>query len=149
MRRRARHDVNIAEGQLERADAYLKHTCQRTAPSIDRYQQAKIDREQAGGDLRRHDNVAWLDTRYDIVDVHRRRVQALETWRRWANGDAVAVKHLADAVRTLTVNRAGHGPEGSLARSIEAWASSHNPVERNPGLRTETIRSQPGADLAR
>jgi hypothetical protein len=148
MRRRARHDVNIAEGQLERADAYLQRTRQRTAPSIDRYQEAKIDSEHAHGDLRRHDNVAWLDTRYDIVNVRRRRVGALETWRSWATGDYLTVRDLADAIRALNAHGSGHLPEHSLARSIETWATSHH-VQLNPGQRIETTVRQRGEDIAR
>jgi hypothetical protein len=140
--------VEITAGRLERADAYLQHTRQRTAPSVERYRRTHADREAAHDDLRRRDDMARLDARYDVVDVSRRRVQALETWRSWANGDDVAVEHLADAVRALTASRPGDAPERSLADSIEAWTAKHN-VELNPGVRIETIVRHRGIDLSR
>ena len=54
-RRRASHDLDLTEGRLERADAHLERTRQRTAPSIERYNHACNDRDQARTDLRHHD----------------------------------------------------------------------------------------------
>ena len=46
-RRSLRHELDVAERRLERADAYLERTRQRTEPSIEQYRQAQAHRRAA------------------------------------------------------------------------------------------------------
>jgi hypothetical protein len=81
-----RAEVHIAQQQLDRAEDYLERTRQRTAPAIERHAQATADRRQAHEQLRNCDTIDLLDAMLASAGEHRRRVQALTTWQRWAQG---------------------------------------------------------------
>ncbi len=145
-RRRVRHDVEVAEEQLERADAYLERTRQRTTCSTQQYDGARIDVEQARADLRQHDLAGRLDTSNSLVT--RRRVHGLETWQCWANGHDVQVSDLNAAVRTLSAARNVQSPERALARTLQAWSMAQSvQLDRDP--RFESISRHRDAEIAR
>ena len=73
-RRSLRHELDVAERRLERADAYLERTRQRTEPSIEQYSEAQAHRRAAGDNLRHRDAADLLDAMHHPVDVHRHRV---------------------------------------------------------------------------
>ncbi len=128
-RRSLRHDLDVAERRLERADAYLERTRQRTEPSIEQYRQAQAHRRAAGDNLRHRDAADLLDAMHHPVDVHRQRVAALDTWQRWAKGHDVGNNDLRAAVDTLNTMDGSDRPFAeALVGSLQQWAI-HNHVE--------------------
>ena len=108
-RRSLRHDLDVAERRLERADAYLERTRQRTEPSIEQYRLAQAQRRNAHDNLRHRDTADLLDAMQHPVDVHRQRVAALETWQQWAIGGNIRRRQSAAGPRSLD-QRARHQP---------------------------------------
>ena len=96
-----RDDLDVAERRLERADAYLERTRQRTEPSIERYRLAQAHRHRGRDNLPHRYATDLLDAMQHPVAVHRQRVAALDTWQQWAKGDDVGTNDLRGAVDTL------------------------------------------------
>jgi conjugative relaxase-like TrwC/TraI family protein len=146
-RRTARHNLDIAEQRLERADAYLERTRQRTRPTIDRYHQAQADRREAHDNVRYHDTADLLDDFHHPVDLHRRRVAALDTWQRWAIGGRVQVDDLREAVEMLD---SAPGPDSALTKaltaSLQQWAHRHR-VDLGARTRPELAVRAAGPEL--
>ena len=105
-RRSARHDLVVAERQLERAEDYLARTRQRTAPADERHTRAVIAKSDAHDELRTCDTVDRLDAMTPSVGEHRRRVRALTTWKQWADGQPVPDRDLRTDAAILN-QRAG------------------------------------------
>ena len=136
------------ERQLDRATDYLERTRARTAPSVDRYDAAWVEREDARRDLSHHDTASQLDLLLDPARHAQRRVDALETWERWANGNPVSDTRVRETLGTLS-NDAANGYEriSSLSNVLEDWAtlrgikhperSGPQPAPDLPGLEIE------------
>ncbi len=87
--RTLRHELHIAEHQLDRAEDYLERTRQRTAPAIERHTQAVADQRDAHEHLRTCETIDRLDAMLPSVGEQRVHVQALTTWKHWAEGHDV------------------------------------------------------------
>lgn len=105
-RRPARHDLDVAERHLERAEDYLERTRQRTGPAVEHYNRAVTAQREAHDELRTCDTVDRLDALTPTVGEHRMRVEALTTWKHWADGDPVPDRALRTAAGVLN-QRAG------------------------------------------
>ena len=146
-RRTARHDLEIAEQRLERADAYLERTRQRTEPAIGLYRQAQVQRREAHDNLHYHDTAGQLDAIQHPLDIHRRRVNALETWRHWATGHDVDYDLLRQAVDTLDRERGPHNLFATgLADVLQRWAHD-NGVDLRPQLSRNVTIGRVGPEL--
>ena len=121
-RRSLRHDLDVAERRLERADAYLERTRQRTEPSVEQYRLAQAQRRDAHDNLRRRDTADLLDAMHHPVDVHRQRVAALDTWR--AMGHRPPCRQRRAAGRCRHADHRARAPTGrSTKRSPTACDS--------------------------
>jgi conjugative relaxase-like TrwC/TraI family protein len=105
-RHTARHDLVVAERQLERAENYLASTRQRTGPAVERHTRAVINQRDAHEELRNCDTIDRLDAMTPSVDEYRMRVRALNTWKHWADGHPVPDRSLQTAAAILK-QRAG------------------------------------------
>ena len=114
-RRGARHDLVVAERQLERAEDYLARTRQRTGPTVERHSRAVANQRDAHQELRTCDTVERLDAMTPSVGQHRTRVRALTTWKQWADGHPVPDRDLRTVAAILN-QRAG--PQHQLADSL-------------------------------
>ena len=95
-------------------------------PAIERYRQAQAERRDAHDDLRYRDTADRLDAMQHPVDLHRRRVAALDTWQRWAIGGCVQVDDLRESFETLD---SAPGRDSAftkaLADSLREWDHHH------------------------
>jgi hypothetical protein len=147
-RRRARAEVDIAERRVGRAAEYLERTRQRTATSISHYDQARRLHDNAAEDLHRHDITARVDHRRRPVDASQRRVHALETWKRWADGQPLSVERLREVATNLAADRdPSHAQFRALEDTIHRWANCLS-VDLHPRHRAERTRSRLGPELA-
>ena len=144
-RHHARSEVAIAERRVEHAEDYLERTRQRTSAAIASYTQAVAERDRLRADLRHH--TANVPLSADQVRRPERRVDALETWRRWANGQPVTVERLREVVATLAADRSPYQAHSrALDGTIDRWASSHD-IDLRPRQRIGLDRSRVGPDL--
>ena len=99
-RRHARQRLADAGTAVNIARSTLDQVGRATAPHRERYRDAFDASKQADGELRRHQLSRML--RPDkSPDPLQQRVAALETWRRWADDEPVAVAEFADATAQL------------------------------------------------
>ena len=146
-RRSLRDELDVAERRLERADAYLERTRQRTEPSIEQYRQAQAHRRAARDNLRHRDAADLLDAMHHPVDVHRQRVAALDTWQRWAKGHDVGNNDLRRAVDTLNTMDGSDRPFAeALAGSLQQWAI-HNHVDLTAHVRPAPAIQPAGIEI--
>ena len=123
-RRTLRHDLHIAEHQLDRAEDYLERTRQRTAPAVERHTQAVADQRDAHEQLRTCDTIDRLDAMLPSVGEHRLHVQALTTWKHWAEGHDVPDDALHTRVRRP---RSPTGPRTTARRRPPPRPRQHAP----------------------
>jgi conjugative relaxase-like TrwC/TraI family protein len=145
-RRSVRHDLDIAERQLARAEDYLERTRQRTEPSLEQYRHAQAQQRDAHDNLLHGHTADTLDAIQPSVDDLRRRVTALETWQRWATGGTVQHEDLRHAVDTLI--NAQHSDRSltmPLAHNLQPRAK-HHPVELDTSLGHELAVQRPGPE---
>jgi conjugative relaxase-like TrwC/TraI family protein len=146
-RRTARHAVEVARGQRERAEASLEQTRERTAPAVERYCKAHAEQRKAHDDLRFQDTADWLDTVRHPIDVHTRRLAALDTWRQWAAGCNIGLPDLQTALDTLTdASTSGRLPTAPLVVSLREWADHHQ-IDLSPGTTRALVLERPGLEL--
>jgi conjugative relaxase-like TrwC/TraI family protein len=133
-RRTARHDVDLAERQLERAENYLANTRQRAGPAVERHNSAVIAQRDALEELRTCDTIDRLDATTPSVGEHRLRVRALNVWKHWADGHPVPDGSLRTVVAILN-QRAG------LQRQLAAVLPDdvHQPVRRHDPAATRDL----------
>jgi hypothetical protein len=146
-RRHARSEVTIAQRRVAHAEDYLVRTRQRTSPSIARYDHASAERDRLHEDLRHRNADAIVSA--DRVRGDQRRVDALQTWRRWANGQTVTVERLSEITATLGAERgASQAHSWALEQTITHWANGHD-IDLRPRQRIERDRSRvaPGISL--
>jgi conjugative relaxase-like TrwC/TraI family protein len=145
-RRQARREVTIAQRRAADAEDYLERTRQRTSPSIARYDQAIAERDRLREDLRHRSADEVISAAR--VRGDNRRVDALQTWRYWADGQAVSVERLSETTATLGAER---GPNQAHSRALEQtikhWADRHDIVLR-PRQRIERDRSRVAPDIS-
>ncbi|MGI9028584.1 MAG: MobF family relaxase [Ilumatobacteraceae bacterium] len=125
-RRTARHDLDVADRQRERAQNYLANTRQRTRPAVERHSQAVAEHRDAHEELRTCDAIDRLDAMTPSVGEHRMRVRALNTWKDWADGHPVPDSSLR-TVAAIFTQRAG--PQRQLAAALpdDLHQPSHRP----------------------
>ena len=141
-RRSMRADVHIAQQQLDRAEDYLERTRQRTVPAIERHAQAAADRRNAHEQLRNCDTIDLLDAMLPSAGEHRRRVQALTTWQRWAQGHDLPDNALHSAFAVLAHQL---GVERQLAAALRNDLHG-TPIDRE--LRAAGHVDLPGVHVA-
>ena len=135
-RRAARHTAEVAEQRLERAEAYLERTRQRTQPGIDQYNQALTERRKAQDNVGFSNMADVLDSLGLPIDVLRRRVAALEAWHRWAAGERIEANLLSDATEALDDT-----PGRDAARAQDA---RRQPAAMGPWTGRRTARCRRG-----
>ncbi len=127
-RRPLRREVDVAQQQLDRANAYLERTRERTTHAVERHDQAVENWRAAHHELRNCDTIDRLDAMVPSVGEHRRHVQALTTWERWAQGHDVPI----GALRTAFIDLAHRpGIERHLATTLAGIVVSPS-TDRNP-----------------
>jgi conjugative relaxase-like TrwC/TraI family protein len=134
-RRSLRHDADIAQQQLDRAESYLARTRQRTAPAIEQHARAVADQRTAHEAVRRCDTADRLDAMCPTADHQRRRLHALTTWQHWAHGDTIADRDLHTAY-TVLAHQPGveqhlahtlrpHLPDTTIHRNQSPYEQTH------------------------
>jgi hypothetical protein len=122
-RRQARRDLTAAENRLTWANYTLDQLQHQTSPDVDRYHQATRQLHDLGDALRSHDTRELLDrfTTSDRIPELHERLDALDTWWRFATGDSINVDGLGKLVDVL---RAVDGDQGKcrwLADAVEQY----------------------------
>jgi hypothetical protein len=122
-RRQAGRDVAAAENRLTWANHTLDQCHLQASPDVDRYHRARQQVHDLVDELRHHATRELLD-RYTTVDriphLHRR-LDALDTWWRFATGDSVDVTRLGEMVDILGTVNDDHGQSRWLADSVEQY----------------------------
>jgi hypothetical protein len=145
-RRSLRGDLNVAEQQLERAEAYLARTQQRAAPAVERYAVAVENQRTARQHLQA---ISQMDATPPVIGQHRLHIRALNTWKRWAEGHEVPDPALRTTVAVLAQKR---GPEQQLVvplgqdlatRPVEPSARG---LSREPDTRVHVQRQDFGIE---
>jgi hypothetical protein len=103
-RKQARHQLQLAEHQVDVAEAALKNVTDIAAPFRDERTWAAEDARRARSALSNHDLFARLKDHAGHATVLRHRAAALDTWARWAEGLDVEPSELATTVHTLTAD---------------------------------------------
>ena len=102
-RRHARRDLAAAENRLAWANHTLDQLQAQVSPEVDSYHQARQQVHDLSDELRHHATRELLD-RYATTDripqLHRR-LDALDTWWRFATGDSIDVGQLGQLVDTF------------------------------------------------
>jgi conjugative relaxase-like TrwC/TraI family protein len=122
-RRTLRHELHIAEHQLDRAEDYLDRTRQRTAPAVEHHTQAVVDQRDAHEHLRTCETIDQLDTMLPSVGAQRAHVQALTTWKHWAEGHDAPNRSLHTACAVLAHRP---DPEQHLAAALHHHLGNTN-----------------------
>lgn len=125
-RKQARHQLQLAEHQVDAAEARLKNLTDIAAPFRVERTRAAEDARRARSALSNHDLFARLNDHAGHATVLRDRAAALDTWARWADGLDVEPAELATTVHTLTADWR-LDPDGHyrrLADAIQRWARS-------------------------
>ena len=121
-RRQARRDLAAAENRLTWANHTLEQLQQHTSPDVDRYHDARHQVHDLSDELR-HQNTRELLDRYTTTDriPHlQERLDALDTWWRFATGDSIDVNRLGQLVDVLrTVD--GDGRLRWLADTVQQY----------------------------
>jgi conjugative relaxase-like TrwC/TraI family protein len=123
-RRHRRRDLAAAENRLTWASRTLHQLHQQAPPDVDRYHQAQQHVHDLCDELRNHTTCELLD-RYTITDrishLHQR-LDALDTWWRFATGDSVAVTRLGEIVDILGNVNEHYGHYRCLAATVKQHA---------------------------
>ena len=110
-RRRAHRELDAADNRLIWANHHLEQPEASISPDVDRYFETGREMRQLREELRSHET-AELFARYKTVDriPHlQERLDALDTWWRFANGDKIDVPRLAEVVDILDNVDGDHG----------------------------------------
>ena len=102
-RRQARRELAAADNKLTWANHTLEQTQASITPDVNRYHRACHQVRDLGEALRSHETSELLDryTTTDWIPHLRERLDALDTWWRFAKGDKLDVPLLAEILDTL------------------------------------------------
>ena len=137
-RHEARRELDIAERVLDRTNAIVERTRQRSAPDVELYHAAVANLEDTRTDLRHHDLATQIDSASRRLPELKRAVAALDTWQRWANGETISFDRLRATVADLTgAHRSEHSEKHcALGHVLQAWAGTTgidlHPADRQP-----------------
>jgi hypothetical protein len=143
-RRIVRHDHDLAERQLERAENYLANTRERTGPAVQRHHRAVVAQRHAGDELLTCEMVDRLDAMRPSVGEHRIRVRALNMWKHWADGHPIPDRTLRTVAAVL--NQRG-GLQRQLAAALPADVNQPARPPRPDVTRDMTASRSAGPDL--
>ena len=106
-RRHARRDLAAADNRLTWANHTLEQTQASISPDVDRYHHAGQQVRDLRDALRSHDTAELFDryTTTDRIPHLQERLDALDTWWRFAKGDKIDVPRLAEVVDILDRRR--------------------------------------------
>ena len=150
-RRQAHRDVELTALRLELATDFLASNQRSADPHVDNYRRAQAQVEQARDALHGHCVIARLDRADEHVATLRRRLDMLDCWRRWAEGDSVTNAELDGLVGELVEpGRRGKdaGEFRALGQALAVWAGATGIRLRNPPLLTRR-RERTGPELGR
>jgi conjugative relaxase-like TrwC/TraI family protein len=150
-RRQARRDLAAAENRVTWANNTLDRLEAQASPYVDRYHQARNQLYDLGDELQHQYSRELLDrwTTTDRIPELHERLEALDTWWRFATGDTIDVDRLGpvvDALHYVTGDNAGRCQW--LADTVEQYcdhAGLHLPTTLQP--ETPGIES-PGLDIS-
>jgi hypothetical protein len=147
-RRHARRDLAAAENRLTWTNHALDELQQQASPDVDRYHHARQRVHDLGDELRHHSTRELLD-RYTTIDripqLHRR-LDALDTWWRFATGDAIDVGRLGELVDVLGTVDGDHERYRRLADTVQQYC-------HDAGIHLATVQPErlgverPGLDI--
>jgi conjugative relaxase-like TrwC/TraI family protein len=139
-RRQARRDLAAAENRLTWANHTLDRLQQQTSPDIDHYHRARHQVHDLGDELRHQATRDLLDryTTTDRIPLLQQRLDALDTWWRFTNGDtidATRLGQLVDILHNVSGDQAGHCRW--LADTVEQYCHTvdiHLPTTLQPEM---------------
>jgi conjugative relaxase-like TrwC/TraI family protein len=147
-RRGTRRELAAAENQLTWARDRLEQVQASISPDVDRYEQAKHRASQLRNELCSQEALERLDryTGSDREPLLRKRLDALDDWWRFANGDRIDVIRLGELVDLLGSAADDQGQHRVLAEAVERYC--HDAGIRLPTSRPEVAGIEPfGVDV--
>jgi chromosome segregation ATPase len=119
-RRTARHDLANAIQELTTAETTLAQTVGRAQPLLDQRNELRVERSR----LREHATrsrplIQALDQYDHRPESAEQTVEALGTWKNWADGRDVTTEQLVDAATALHDN--GHPQHVALGEPLLDW----------------------------
>jgi conjugative relaxase-like TrwC/TraI family protein len=147
-RRDARRQLTAADNDLKWAEHRLERTEASTTPDVERYHQAWSQVHELGEARRSHAALERLDryTTIDRIPHLQERLDALDTWWRFAKGDTVDVPRLAEIVDILHNVNDNHGHYHWLSEAVEQHC--HDTGIHLPALQPEVPAVEtPGLDV--
>lgn len=135
-RRAVRADLSAADEFVERTADHLKQL-NRIARDPDQQRDAAYhELRQAKDAVRSHDRFQQWEHLPQNLDAAQRGIDALDTWRDWADGRAMHHDRLNAAIDTLTAMPTAR----PLADVVERWADTHHVELRRP---VRTVAREP------
>jgi hypothetical protein len=124
-RRHAHRDVAATHNRLTWADHTLEQLQAQASPDVECYHQAHHEMRQLREAVRRQE-LSELFDRYgcDRIPQLQQRLDALDTWWRFATGDRIAVGRLGELVDILSNVAGDHGHYRRLADTV--WQYCHD-----------------------
>jgi conjugative relaxase-like TrwC/TraI family protein len=147
-RRHARRELAAADNTLTWAEQAYEQVRAETGPNVERYHQAWNHVDHLDNQRRNQHALAQLD-RWTIPSIPQleQRLDALDTWHRWAIGDRIDVPRVAEVVDILGNVNDDHRRHRWLAEAVEQHcldAGVHLPTLEpdTPGI------EPPGLDIS-
>jgi hypothetical protein len=153
-RRHARREFTAADNTFRWAEQEYEQVRADTGPDVERYHQAWNHLDQLHDELRNQHALALLDrwTTRSIPQLEQR-LDALDTWQRWAIGDGLDVPRLGNVVHTLLDASGDHASHfHSLGEAMKNWcvdAGIDLPTPKPPAPTLEISGPELGFDSGR
>ena len=124
-RRHARQRLADCDAAVDVAGSNLDQVKTATRPHRQRYRKALDATKQADGELHRHQLSRMLPPDTSPEPLHQR-AAALETWRRWADGEPVPITEVADVTRQLRDDGPSDPPGTCVSSPISSTSSTRD-----------------------
>lgn len=138
-RRQARRELAVVDDRPDQVRERFEFVERDTAPAVAVYETACHDARQASDAIRDHDLLRQFDAPHD--HALEARISALETWRRWAEGEPVNIDAFVAAAETLNDPRVRMDTNAYrvLGDVITHWPSDSGLQLRLVATRAETL----------
>ena len=116
-------EVRDTAEQRQLAETDLNDTRIRTTSSINRYTRALTTRDDAHHRIHHHSIAEQFYAMHDSVTAAQHRLDVLETWKRWAEGQTISAHDVHQTIEGL-IDRTSwkQTRESRLGQAVEGWA---------------------------